>query len=163
MNEAGDSIFNVLFLLLETAARSTQLVYEASCIRSLSAVKKRHLFPNVQALRLDFLQGFYLATKLLARIVDFYFSTEHSFSHASEASHWSLPCGGDCCETQCHHLFSSAAVHTQALELPQGLARKQGGSGGFSTGNCNPISPNSESAQLGRSSCLPAAGCANVK
>lgn len=163
VNEAWDSIFNVLFLLLETAAYSIQLVYEASSICSPSAVKKRHLFPNVHMIRLDFLQGFYVATRLLAIIVDFYFFTKHYFSHIIDASHWSLLCRGDRCKIQPNHLFSSAAVHTQAVELQQGLARKQGGSGGFSTGNSNQISPNSDSAQLGRSSCFPAAGYTNVK
>lgn len=33
----------------------------------------------------------------------------------------------------------------------------------FSTRNSNQISPNSESAQLGRSSCLPADGYTNAK
>lgn len=38
-------------------------------------------------LTLDFLQGFYLVTRLLAIIVDFHFSTQHHFSHVIEASH----------------------------------------------------------------------------
>jgi len=163
VNEAWDSIFNVLFLLLETAAYSIQLVYEASCIFSPSAVKKRHLFTSVLMLRLDFLHGFYLATRLLAVIVDFYFFTEHYFSHTVEASHRSMLCGGDRCKIQSNHLFSPAAVHTQALELQQGLARKEGGSGSFSIGNSNQISPNLESARLGRSSCFPAVGYTNAK
>lgn len=114
-----------------------QLVYEASCICSPSAVKKRHLFPNVQMLRLDFSAGLLLSDQVISyncRFLRFYRallqSRDWSISR-DEASHGSLPRGGDRCKTQSNHLSSSAAVHTQALELQQGLARKQGGSHGF--------------------------------
>lgn len=51
---------------------------------SLQQLKKDTCF---QMLTLDFLQGFYLVTRLLAIIVDFHFSTQHHFSHVIEASH----------------------------------------------------------------------------